>query len=300
MNTCYIMACGTHLRLEGAGWQKRYGVIPLDIDIDNIIDDDDDDDDDVDFELDFDLDDFTTSIMEEESPTRILKPRIDTNAIRHHVTFSNAEEFADAIDLQPGARTFAWLNGNFVFGDILEALAMKRNVLPKRIYISTLSISQENIDSLHNIVTHTPGFEKLYMLVSGYFYSHEKFGLVPYLYDQLDVGNKTQIAFGNYHGKIMAVETQVGNTFVLHGSANMRSSNSIEQIMFECNDDELFQFNADIIGELCDRFGTIDHSVIKVPGKVKTWRVVAESSNDGTAGEEPAKRQGAKAIIPAR
>lgn len=263
---------------------------------DNILDDldwidEEDDDEDPDFELDFDLDDFAPAIMEDKRPTRIMKPRIDLRAIKHHVAFTNAEEFVQKIDLSPGARTFAWLNGNFVFGDILEALIMERNLLPKNIYLSTLSISQENIDSLHNIVTHTPGFEHLYMLVSGYFYSHEKFGLIPYLYDQLDVCDKTQIAFGNYHGKILAVETQRGNTLVIHGSANLRSSNSIEQIMVECNDDELFRFNATIIRDLCNKFGVINHEVAKVPGKVKIWQAAAESIVSGTAAKpaRPAK-----------
>lgn len=267
---------------------------------DNILDDlddwidEEDDDEEPDFELDFDLDDFAPSIMEDKRPTRIMKPRIDLQAIRHHVAFTNAEEFVQKIDLSPGARTFAWLNGNFVFGDILEALIMERNVLPKNIYLSTLSISQENIDSLHNIITHTPGFEHLYMLVSGYFYSHEKFGLIPYLYDQLDVCDKTQIAFGNYHGKIMAIETQRGNTLVIHGSANLRSSNSIEQIMVECNDDELFQFNASIIRDLCNKFGVINHEVAKVPGKVKIWQAAAENIANGTAAR-PVKRRKGKA-----
>ena len=116
------------------------------------------------------------------------------------------------------------------------------------------------------------------MAVSGYFYSHEKFNLVQYMYEKLDVGNKTQIAFGNFHGKIIAIETTLGHTIIIHGSANLRSSQSIEQIMVEVDNRPLFDFNANIIKRLCDKYGTINYGVEKkkaIRGE-KSWQAVAE------------------------
>ena len=97
-------------------------------------------------------------------------------------------------------------------------------------------------------------------MLSGYFYSHEKWGLVPYLYEQLDgVGRNFQVAFGGYHCKIITIEGVQGHTLTLHGSANLRSSASVEQVMCEVDDRELHDFNAGIIRGICERFGTINH-----------------------------------------
>lgn len=233
-----------------------------------------------DLELDFDLGDFDLTgdrESERSGGSRILTPRIDLDSIRQHATFRRAEEFARAVNLTSGARTFAWVSGGFIFGDLLEALVVERHVWPKEIYISTLSLSQENIDSLRTILECTE-VQRLCMLVSGYFYSHEKYNLVPYMYEQLDLGDKTQIAFGNYHGKIITLSTHYGHTITLHGSANLRSSNSIEQVMIEVDARELHEFNAGVISSLCKRFGTINYAAAKVPGKERIWQAVREAA----------------------
>lgn len=222
---------------------------------------------DIDFDLDFDLSDFqlldrlTENMGEVPEPQgRILQPRVDKDEILHKVMFENAEAFAEQISLDPGVRTFAWVSGSFIFGDIVEALVTRRHVGVRRLYIATLSMSQENIDSLKNVMLLMgDDLKKLVLVISGYQYSHEKFNLVPYMYDELDDGtDRVQIAFGGYHAKIIAIETVLGNTLVIHGSANLRSSNSIEQIMVE-QSRELFDFNAGIMDGIAERFGTINH-----------------------------------------
>jgi len=221
--------------------------------------------------LDFDLSDFDLidKLTEDlgyppEAQQRILRPRMDSDEIMHRVMFANAEEFADQISLDPNVRTFAWVSGSFIFGDIVEALITRRRVGIKRLYIATLSLSQENIDSLKNVMLLMgDDLEKLVLVVSGYQYSHEKFNLVPYMYEELDDGtDRVQIAFGGYHAKIIAIETVYGNTLIIHGSANLRSSNSIEQIMVE-QSRELFDFNAGIMDGIAERFGTINHNAEK-------------------------------------
>jgi len=219
-----------------------------------------------DFDLDFDLADF--DLIDESEPqenVRILKPRMDVNEITHKVLFENAEQFAQQIDLTPGARTFAWVSGTFIFGDIIEALVTKRDVGIKKLYITTLSLAQENIDSLKNVMLMMgDDLERLVLIMSGYQYSHEKFGLVPYMYDQLDDGtNRTQIAFGRWHNKIITLETRLGHTLTIHGSANLRSSNSIEQVMVEADNRELHDFNVEIMEHIAQHFGTINHNVPK-------------------------------------
>ena len=114
----------------------------------------------IDFELDFDLDDFDLTLGEENEDeggfkTRIMRPKMNVKNVSHKVVYRNAEKLAEKIDLTEGARTFAWVSGDFIFGDLLEALVMKKRISPKKIYICSLGMSQDNIDSLRNIIEWT-------------------------------------------------------------------------------------------------------------------------------------------------
>lgn len=215
---------------------------------------------DIDFgDLDFDMDDFDFEERQPDTKTRILQPRIDTGILTQTVNFGNALDLATKIDLSGATRTYAWVSGAFIFGDILEALWRRRNVDIKSVSIVTLSISEENIDSWAGLLAQG-NIEKFNLVCSAYFYSHYKFDMVPYLYQQLGNDPRVQIAFGAYHMKIMTIETHHGNTLTIHGSANMRSSMNIEQMMFEPNNRELHDFNAAMIADICDNFGTINHN----------------------------------------
>lgn len=245
----------------------------------------------LDFDLDFDLGDFDLIGKalagvgrQPEKQQRILRPRIDPDEVLHEAFFENAEEFVTQLDYTPGARTYAWISGNFIFGDVIEALISRRNVRIKRLYIASLSISQENIDSLKNVMLYMGDeLERLVLVLSGYQYSHEKYGLVPYLYQELDDGtDRVQVAFGGWHAKIITMETVLGHTITIHGSANMRSSNSIEQIMVEVDARDLHDFNTQIMEGIAERFGTINHAAPfetfkRIEGK-EAWEVSKDAA----------------------
>lgn len=131
----------------------------------------------------------------------------------------------------------------------------------KEITISTLSMSQENIDSFANLLNN--GYiEKLNLIVSDFFYSHERKNLVKYMYDVLDIDNKFQLSVCRTHTKICLIETELngGRKYVFHGSANLRSSDNIEQIMLEENS-ELYDFNFEFHKKIIDNFATIKKSL---------------------------------------
>ena len=180
--------------------------------------------------------------------------------LSQHVCFDNAQAFARQIDLTPGARTFAWVSGNFIFGDIVEALIVTRGVSVKRLYVSSLSISQENVDSLKNVMLLMgDALEALTLILSGWTYSKHKFDLVPYMYQELDDPmNRVQIVFGRWHAKLISIETLHGHTVTIHGSANLPSNNSIEQIMVEIDNAELHDFNARLMDAIAVKYGTIN------------------------------------------
>ena len=245
----------------------------------------------IDLDLDFDVNDF--DVVDDRRPrgkrqkdVRILRPRLSKRDITQKVAFENAEAFARQIDLTPGARMFAWVSGNFIFGDIVEALITARQVGIKRLYLCSLSISQENIDSLKNVMLMMGDeLERVVLVFSGYQYSHEKYDLVPYMYRELDdAKNRVQIAFGRWHAKLITLETVNGHTLTVHGSANLRSSNSIEQIMVEVDDRELHDFNAGLMDAIAEKFGTINHSVpytqLKAMPHKEAWEIVSEETEN--------------------
>lgn len=263
---------------------------------------------DFDPDLDFDIADFD---LVDEKPkklrgkrqrdVRILRPRMEKRDVTQRVAYENAEAFARQIDLTPGARLFAWVSGSFIFGDIIEALITARRVGIKRLYICSLSISQENIDSLKNVMLLMGDeLERLVLVFSGYQYSHEKYRLVPYMYQELDdPKNRVDIAFGRWHAKLITLETVNGHTITIHGSANLRSSNSIEQIMVEVDDRALHDFNAAIMEDIVKRFGTINagakYTAFKAVPEREAWEVSSQWHQGQQEAEDAAVEEAAEA-----
>ena len=212
------------------------------------------DNDSFDFNMELNLNDFEIDLdQESKTDARILKPKMMIRK-KNFVKYSHAEEMAKELEITKRSSHYAIVSGSFIFGDLIEALILKYNWKVKELFISTLSLSQENIDSLAGLLDH--GYvEKLTLLVSAYYYSHEKWSLVPYMYKTLDKENRFQLAVYRTHCKITQIDT--GDLkLVLHGSANMRSSGNIEQVMIEENE-ELYNFNKMYHNEIIEKYKTI-------------------------------------------
>lgn len=231
------------------------------MDVDEIVFADIDEDwaDDIDFDLgDFDIGSDTDGT--EELPTRYERPRVYSGSTGCRVDYEHAVDMARDVDFSPGMRMFAFVSGNFVFGDFIEAVVEMRKLSIRRIAIHTLSMSEENIDSLRNVQDMSPSLESMDILLSAYFYSHERSGLVPYLYERLDNGDVLQVAFASMHTKIVTIETTMGNKLVMHGSANMRSSRNMEQLAIEA-DPGLYDFIDERTRRIMEAYGTINKGV---------------------------------------
>lgn len=121
--------------------------------------------------------------------------------------------------------------------------------------ISTLSLSQNNVDSLANLMN-ASYIDELNLIVSVYFYGNEKYSLIPYIYKALDIGNKFQLSVADIHTKTTHFETLGGRKIVMHGSANLRSSNNIEQFTIEENE-ELYKFYDETFSKIIEKYATI-------------------------------------------
>ena len=226
----------------------------------------------VDFELpDFDLVD---NIFCDDDQSRYVRPK----KIKHNARFccyNNARKFANEVKIEKGDRIDALIVGNFILGDFIEAYMTNYNARTEHMIISTLSFSQENVESLRWLMEH--GYIKeLDLLTSQFFYAQEKGRLIPYTYKRLDFDNRFQLTIANMHSKTVQFETQGGKKIILHGSANLRSNNGIEQFTLEENPD-LYDFYFDVFMRMAERYKTINK---ETQSSNETWKIFEQYANE--------------------
>lgn len=213
------------------------------------------------------------------------------------VCYEHAQEFARALAIDNDTETFAYVAGGFVFGDFLEALVEERRLSVRRLGMQMLSLNDENIDSLRNIVEMC-GTERLDLCLSGYWYSTElhKGGVVGYLFDQLDLeGLELHVAIAELHCKVVTIETWAGNRLTMHGSANLRSSNSIEQIHIS-PDPALWEFCQGVTDRIVGAYDVLmqerrrNHQRSRRFGGKRLWQAIGDTdAPSADAGAEAAE-----------
>lgn len=207
----------------------------------------------------FELPDINLNLMEflpsdETEETRYTLPKV-VPMKEDFVLYDNAQKMARELRLGFGERFDAFVSGSFIFGDFIEAYLTTQNACAKKMTISTLSMSQNNVDSLYTLME--KGYiEELNLIISVYFWGNERSSLIPYIYKQLDIGDRFQLAVAGVHTKTVHFETLGGRKIIMHGSANLRSSGNIEQFTMEENP-ELYEFYDDHFNRIIDKYATI-------------------------------------------
>ena len=227
--------------------------------------------------FDISIDDFEDIDIDifKENRYSITRPKRQTTKT---VAFKNAKKFGAEILVEKDSRLYALIDGSFIFGDWIEAFLVK-NQCKAKITLSTLSLSQENVDSFINLIN--AGYiEELNIIVSDYFFANEKHNLVPYMYKYLDIDDIFQLAVCRTHTKITLIEFEEFK-YVVSGSANLRSSDNMEQISIEENA-ELYEFNHKIHTDIITEFQTINKSI----KSKQLWQVVANSMQASTGAEQ--------------
>lgn len=197
-----------------------------------------------------------------EIETRYMKAKKGHEIKEECLYFSNAQKCAKQVDLSEGTVNHILLAGNFIFGDLIEALLTQRNIKVKHLIISTLSYNNNNIDSFRNLIE--GGYiEKIDLIISDYFFANERNNLIKYAYQELDHNDRFQLAVASMHTKVCLLRTQ-NHKVVIYGSANLRSSNSVEQITIETNA-ALFDFYEEYHLKIADKYKTINQSIRNKP-----------------------------------
>lgn len=205
---------------------------------------------------------------------RYQKAKVIQSLPEGMIKYTNAKKLASKINLEKNPRYNCIVAGNFIFGDFIEAFIVENNCKCLNVTISTLSMDQNNVDSLHNLIE-GEFIEELNLVVSDYFYAHERGQLIPYIYRELDIDNKFQLAVAGSHTKICLIRTLGGKHIVIQGSANLRSSSNIEQFTIEDNKD-LYDFYLEYHELIIEEYKTINKDQKKhksLRGK-KLWETV--------------------------
>jgi len=238
------------------------------------------------------LSDFSgVSMRRQKSNSRYFAPPKQKEIPERLLKYRFAEELAIAVKPEKGMRVFVVLDGSFVAGDFFEAWIVRHNLHIKKMTVSTLSMSENNVDSLANVLN--AGYvDELDLIVSDYFYSHERQNLIPYLYRELDKSNRFQLAAASTHCKLCLMETHNGSKVVVHGSANLRSSSNIEHLCIE-ESPELFDFLLETQKAIIEKFKTINKSV----RYNDLWQAVQEKAKAAKKPETAADRQPQNATL---
>lgn len=190
------------------------------------------------------------------------------------VKYERAAELAvrTAQALKDGETIHALLSGNFIFGDFLEALAVENCVQFKSMTLSTLAMSDENVISLENLLA-SGLLGHLDLIVSSYFWSHNRHN-AAFIYETLCDPFGTRLAVAGIHTKIAMIETDKSK-LVIHGSANMRSSRTIEAITIEANPD-LYEFHKSWHDMILD-----DYAVTRKERRASNlWSLIGDTADE--------------------
>jgi hypothetical protein len=162
-----------------------------------------------------------------------------------NVFYENAVNLAKEINIKKGERYFVNVTGKFIYGDFIGAFIQEKNFDVEILTVISLSASYDNIDMLCALVENG-WVEKLDLYLSEYFLrtemrkSTDTIRLLKKIAEENQ--DKIKISYSDLHSKITLIKTKCGHHFTIAGSANLRSSQSIEQFQIEENK-ELYDFN---------------------------------------------------------
>ena len=168
-----------------------------------------------------------------------------------------------------GERLMVLMSGRFILGDWIEAFAIENNFLIKELTISTLGINKDNVDSLHNLIA-GDYCHKLNLVVSDYFYANNR-GNIKYIKDRLDIDGIFDLTVASSHTKIILMEMENGQKISVHGSGNLKSSDSVEQMIIE-SDPEVYDFFYDFHDGMKKKYSVINKSL----RGLKLWKVITD------------------------
>jgi len=177
---------------------------------------------------------------------RKAEDKATRRGIKRLIRPENARAVLDHLPVTPDDRTHCILRGDFVLCDLIPQIAdHDGGILDLR--IATLGLSVANASLLRDLLAEGK-VATLTLIVSHYFQQVDKATTFAEVATILD-DERVRLVVTRSHAKVICMPTGAGNHFVLEGSANLRSSDNLEQMLLT-NDPETHAFHAAWIDQL--------------------------------------------------
>lgn len=170
------------------------------------------------------------------------------------IAYENALQMARDID--PSKDYFAFVSGSFIFGDLVEAMCDVHDIQLNDLYLVTLGMGQNNVDSIINLIR-DHGCKHVNLIVSKYFMGVERHKMFAYLMQETN-GYPVDVGVCATHAKICVMEWD-GGAILMHGSANLSSNNSLEQFAIT-HDGETIEHVKSVLNEIMSKW-TVFHGI---------------------------------------
>jgi hypothetical protein len=157
----------------------------------------------------------------------------------------NVAEILARLPLRPDRALHVITPGNFIFCDLITAIAERFPT--QRLLISTLSFSKRNADALCKLITDGK-VGSVSMLTSNYF-AKTNAAILAHFEQGASKSGGFQIGIARTHAKVTAFQFTDGARLVIETSANLRSSDNIEQVSLFA-DVPTFDFHAEWIQQV--------------------------------------------------
>jgi hypothetical protein len=172
------------------------------------------------------------------------RDRADRRGVRRLIRPENAAGVLAALPSHPDDRTHCILRGDFVLCDLIPAICAQVGPLG-HVRIATLGLSTANAQQLVSLVE-SGRIHRLTIVASHYFAQVDRtttFAEVNALLDRIG----TRLIIGRNHAKVILLPPAAAGSFalplILEGSANLRSSDNLEQLAIFA-DSDLHDFHA--------------------------------------------------------
>lgn len=186
-----------------------------------------------------------TSIQRQKEKLKRADGRIGKKLIRP----KNAAIVLDSLPEAEGDRLHAIVCGDFVYMDLVTGI-IDRQGEPLALTLTTLSLSMKNLEAMDRLLKRFPALP-IRLVLSHYFQSTSK-ELFVALETMLSkkFPDRFRLTIARSHAKLALIDYgPAAGCFVIEGSANLRSSGSIEQLAI-FRDRELYEMHAGWIEEL--------------------------------------------------
>lgn len=161
------------------------------------------------------------------------------------IFYKKAYDLVKEIKIKKGETIYCMLTGDFIFGDFIGGFIQENNLRVKELTIISLSGGKDIYEMLEALIDNG-WVKKINLVLSGYYLRTEETKHSATINQLNEISKKYKdkfnIFYTNTHQKITLIETEQGGKVTMHGSANLKSSQSLEQLMIQENAD-LYDFN---------------------------------------------------------